>query len=74
MPLRRQHREQVADHEKIEEFEDEQRRQQGERHPVAPVERCRIEQGQEVVGSLSRHLFLPPVPSPVFGVPFVLRR
>jgi len=37
VPLRRQHRKQVADDKKIEEFEDKQRRQQAKRNPIAPI-------------------------------------
>src|SRR5207247_4356530 len=74
MQLRRQHRQQVTDNEEIEEFEDEQRRQQRESHPITPVERRRIEQPQELIGSLSRHRSLPPAPSPVSGFSFVLQR
>jgi hypothetical protein len=58
MPLRRQHRQQVAHHEKIEEFEHKQCGQQRERHPIAPVEGRAVEQRQKIVGSLFRHYFL----------------
>ena len=73
VPLRRQLRQQVSNHEKIEEFDDKQRRQQDERDPVSAVQRRRVEQCQQVVGSLSAHLSLPSVPPPA-PASFVLQR
>jgi hypothetical protein len=60
MPLWRQHRQQVPDDQKVEEFEDEQRRQEDERHPITPIERRSVEQRQEIVRTLPGHRFLPP--------------
>ena len=52
--------------EKIEEFEDKQRRQQGKRNPIAPIERRSVEQCQEIVRTLPRHQFPPAAPSNYF--------
>ena len=57
MPLRCECGEQVSDNEEIEEFEDEQRRQQSKGDPIAPIEWRRVEQRKQVVITLPRHPF-----------------